>query len=81
MMQYLFVGVALLAHYGGTNLAKAYAMSPAPSVYDEARRNTLGIKLLGLYGEVGTLEVALAQRRANFQLFAYGECALAAYDS
>ena len=75
MQENLIVLIAFLAHDGGTNLTETDTMSPPCSTDVELAGNTVfHIELVD--DEGGAVQMALAQRTADFEFLADGERAL-----
>ena len=70
MQQDGIIGMALLSHYGSTNLAQADAMAPSGTAEDElCRQRSVAF---GLDHEGGTEQVALTQYTPDFEFLANG---------
>lgn len=80
MQQYRVVLISLLAHYGGSYLAKPYAVPPAGSGKDETAGYACCRQVCPVYDEGGAVKVRGREGAADFQLFADSERFLRSYD-
>ena len=80
VQEYFLIIIALLAHHGGTDLAKAYTVAPSCTFKDEAGWLAVVVAFF-LDNECRAVEVGRRERTTNLKFLADGQLRFSADNS